>query len=87
MEQANMMPNGLPNQGGGNPMASMQRPQAGNAMQQMHAAIMDHLRARLPSLQGSWQATFDVRERANKIMQLYVVPSFTTSCRALCPVN
>lgn len=65
-----MMSNGLPGPSGGNPMASMQRPQMGNPMQQIHAAIMDRLRARLPSLQGSWQATFDVRERANRIMQL-----------------
>ncbi|EME49162.1 hypothetical protein DOTSEDRAFT_68042 [Dothistroma septosporum NZE10] len=74
MEQTNMMLNGLPQGGGGggggNPMASMQRPQVGNAMQQIHASIMDRLRARLPSLQGTWQATFDVRERAGKIMQL-----------------
>lgn len=79
MEQANMMPNGLPGQGagGGNPMASMQRPQVGNQLQQIHASIMERLRQRMPSLQSTWQATFDIRERAGKIMQLYVVSRST----------
>ena len=65
-----MMPNGM---GGNNmnmPNASMQRAQNGNAQQQLHAVIMEHLRASLQQLPPGWQQTFDIRERASRIMQM-----------------
>lgn len=71
MEQPNMMPNGM---GGGNNMNmalnTMQRPQSGNPNQQIHAAIMQHLRDSIGQLPQGWQQTFDIRERANRIMQM-----------------
>lgn len=70
MEQANMMPGGMPGQGNPQMNNSMQRPQPGNVAQQLHARVMVELRAALPSLGNGWQAMFDLRERANRIMQL-----------------
>lgn len=72
MEQANMMPGGMPGQGnpGMNMNNTMQRAQPGNPAQQLHAKIMEDLRRGVPQLPAGWQAMFDLRERANKIMQL-----------------
>lgn len=62
MERPNqMMPNG---------MNTMQRPQSGNSMQQIHAAIMNELKQRSGTLPPGWQSTFDLGQRANRIMQL-----------------
>jgi hypothetical protein len=68
MENANnmMMQNGMPPPH----MNTMQRPQPGNGQQQIPARIMAHLSATLPELGDGWQKTFDLRQRANCIMQL-----------------
>ena len=63
-----MIPNGMQPQ----QMHTMQRPQSGNLMQQMHAKVMEDLRNNMGQFGGSWQSTFDIRERASRIMQLYV---------------
>ena len=68
MEQQNLMPNGLP--GPVNNLNSMQRPQQGNMPQQIHARVLNGLRSKMNELTGGWQAMFDIRERANQIMQL-----------------
>lgn len=47
---------------------SMMRPQPSNQNQQLHAMIVDHLRKN--PLGAGWQATVDLRERANMLMQL-----------------
>jgi hypothetical protein len=70
MEQPNMMPNGMP----GQMQQSMQRPQQGNMAQQLHAKIISELRSKMAGFQGMWQATYDIRERATRVMQLYVHP-------------
>lgn len=70
MEQANMMPGGMPGQGNPAMNNSMQRPQPGNLAQQLHAKVMDELRRSAPSLGAGWQAMLDHRERANRVMQL-----------------
>lgn len=53
---------------GGMPPQSMQRPQPGNANDQIHAQIMNELRK--APFTGNWQAMVDPRERAGYIMQL-----------------
>lgn len=63
-----MPPNGMPL----NNMNNMQRPQAGNPVQQLHAKILHELQQSMNLLNPGWQTTFDVKQRANKIMQLYV---------------
>lgn len=68
-----MMPNGMP----GQMRQSMQQPQPGNLAQQLPGKIMAGLSANLHKFQGSWQATFDVRDRTNRILQLCV------HCRAV----
>lgn len=65
------MPNGLPVPA--NAGASMQRPQPGNLSQQIYARVLGNLRNKMPELSGGWQAMFDIRERASRIMQLYVL--------------
>ena len=64
-----MMPGGMPGQGNSQ-MNTMQRPQPGNMLQQLHAKVMDELRRSAPSLGTGWQAMLDHRERAQRIMQL-----------------
>lgn len=56
---------------GGMPPQGMQRPQAGNENDQIHAKIMEELR-KTAVPQGVWQSTVDPRERAQWIMQMYV---------------
>jgi len=67
----NMMPNGMPAPGQ-QANNGMQRPQSNNLMQQVHAKIINDLRSSVGEFQGSWQAMHDVRDRAGRIMQLYV---------------
>lgn len=64
----NMMPNGMPAQGPH--MSRMQQPQPGNGMQQLHATIYTQMKNELPKFAGSWQATYDARDRANRVIQL-----------------
>lgn len=63
-----MVQNGLPMHM--QPPTAMQRPQAGNLQQQLYAKILTDLRQDMSRFNGSWQATFDPRERANLIMQM-----------------
>ncbi|KAK3716472.1 hypothetical protein LTR37_006368 [Vermiconidia calcicola] len=72
MEQQNILANGMPpqNMNMNMNMNSMQRPQPGNSMQQLHARIMDNLQRRMGTLPPGWQSTFDLGQRANRIMQL-----------------
>jgi hypothetical protein len=72
MEQSNMMSNGIPGQA----PQTMQRPQPGNWPQQLHAKIISLLRGNMHKFQGSWQATYDIRDRANRVLQLYVHDCF-----------
>ena len=51
------------------PQTHMQRPDPGNIDQQIHAKIMDDLRKSYVN-NGGWQATVDLRERANWVMQM-----------------
>ncbi|KAF7197147.1 hypothetical protein HII31_01572 [Pseudocercospora fuligena] len=67
MEQPNnMMGGGMPNMMN----QGMQRPQSGNIQQQLHARIISDLRQNAPAFNGTWQATHDIRDRAQRIMQL-----------------
>lgn len=63
-----MMPNGMPAQGPH--MNRMQQPQPGNPMQQLHASILTQMKNEMPKYAGSWQATYDMRDRAQKVLQL-----------------
>ena len=69
------MPNGMPNVA----MSSMQRPQPGNALQQIHAQIMTDLKSKMQQLPQGWQTTFDIGQRAQGIMQMYVLALTTVS--------
>lgn len=60
-----MMPNGMPGQQQG-----MQRSQANDQIQSLFNRIIGDMRAQMGQFVNSWQATYDMRERANKIMQL-----------------
>ena len=64
----NMMPNGMPNQGAH--MNRMQQPQPGNMMQQLHASVLNQLKNDMARFTGSWQATHDIRDRAQRVVQL-----------------
>ena len=67
MMTPNMMPpNGLPPQNGN----GMQRPQHGNASQQIHARVLMELHSTIPQVGSGWQSTYDVKQRSAKIMQL-----------------
>ena len=71
MEQPNnnnnmMMPNGMNPMG----MGGMQRPQQGNASQQMYANIINELKKGTDRFVGGWQQTHSVGDRATRIMQL-----------------
>jgi len=69
MEQPpNMMPNGMPLQN----MNTMQRPQPGNMNQQIHAKILHDLQQGLSQVGTGWQSTFDIKQRAVKVMQMSV---------------
>lgn len=70
MEQP-MPPNGMPPQN----MNAMQRPQPGNQVQQLHARIIHDMQQQGPVGNG-WQATFDNKQRAFKVMQVYVTRAF-----------
>jgi hypothetical protein len=70
MEQSNMMM-----QNGGNGMMphnmnAMQRPQPGNANQQLHANIVARLNSQKHLLGQGWQSTFDVSQRAARILMM-----------------
>lgn len=65
MEQANMMPNGM-----SGPSQGMQRPEGNNSMQTLFNKLIVDMRAQMPQFVNSWQATYDMRDRATKIMQL-----------------
>lgn len=71
-----MMPNGMQNA-----MNSMQRPQPGNPNQQIHAQIMTNLRNKMSQLPQGWQKTFDIGQRAQGIMQMYVLIPFAYYAR------
>ncbi|SMR42015.1 unnamed protein product [Zymoseptoria tritici ST99CH_1E4] len=72
-----MMPNGMP---GPAPMQqTMQRPQPGNLSQQLPAKIFADIRATMSRFQGSWQATYDPRDRANRVLQLVTQLRFIKS--------
>lgn len=60
-----MMPNGMSGQPQG-----MQRAQGPNAYQSLFNKLVEDMRSQIGQFTGSWQATYDVRERANKVMQL-----------------
>lgn len=60
-----MPPNGMPPS-----MNSMQRPQQGNIMQQLHAKIITDLRNNMNLVGQGWQSTFNIGERAGYTMQL-----------------
>ena len=62
----NMMPNGLAMPS----MNRMQQPQPGNLNQQLHGRILKDIQNTLPGLPQGWQQTFDIRERANRVVQL-----------------
>lgn len=63
-----MMPNGMPAQ---NPMMNrMQQPQSGNGSQQIHATIINEMKNNMGQFAGNWQSTYDIRDRAQKVMQL-----------------
>jgi hypothetical protein len=75
MEQTNLMPpngNLAAQQNGQMPQAMnrMQQPQQGNLAQQIHPRVIQELRNTMAILPAGWQQTFDIRERANKLMQL-----------------
>lgn len=61
-----MPPNGLPPQN----MNTMQRPQPSNHAQQIHAKIISDIQSTMDKVGRGWQSTFNIRERAVKIMQL-----------------
>lgn len=49
---------------------------------------MEDLRVKVPHLPPGWQSTFDIRERAGRIMQLYEPPLFIPSMRVItCTVS
>lgn len=60
-----MMPNGMSGQPQG-----MQRAQGGNAAQNLFNKLVEDMRSQMGQFVNSWQATFDVRDRAQRIMQL-----------------
>ena len=60
-----MLPNGMPNN-----VNSLQRPQPGNVMQQMHGKIMADLRSTMGQVGQGWQLTCDPRERGSYLVQL-----------------
>lgn len=64
MEQPNMMPSGM----SGQPQGMQRAP--GNAFNSLWARIIEDMRAQMGQFVNSWQATFDMRERANKTLQL-----------------
>lgn len=66
MEMPNNMPGGMPAQVNN----TMQRPQSGNMHQQLNARIMADLRNNSAQLQGGWQATLSMGERATHIMRM-----------------
>ena len=61
-----MLQNGMPPQNGN----GMQRPQPGNQGQQIHAKVLQELQSTLPQVGSGWQSTYDLKQRAAKIMQL-----------------
>ena len=64
----NMMPGGMPAQGPH--MNRMQQAQPGNGMQQLHASILTQMKNDIGKFAGSWQSTYDIRDRAQKVVQL-----------------
>lgn len=60
-----MMPNGMSSQSQG-----MQRNQPNSNMQSLHNQILKTMSDQMPQFVNSWQATYDIRERANKTVQL-----------------
>lgn len=53
------------------PMNHMQRPQPGNNSEQIYGKILEEISKNSTSFTG-WQATLDIRERAAKVMEMYV---------------
>lgn len=60
-----MMSHGMSGQSQG-----MQRPQANNHMQSLFNKLVEDMRGQLGQFVNTWQGTYDVRDRANRIMQL-----------------